>query len=296
MSRHDALMAFEFPEFEQSYTARDTMLYALGVGAGHDRLDPFELSLAYERDLVAIPAMAVTLAYPGFWYRDLDPGLDFLRTVHASERFEIHRPLPVAATVVARPRIVAIHDKGEGRGSLVVSRREIAEKGSGARLATVTQTAFCRGDGGLGGPVRPAPAPQAMSDAPPEAVLSIPTLPQAALIYRLSGDYNPLHVDPDFARGAGFPSPILHGLSTYGHVCRMLMRLGDGGAITAMDCRFTAPVLPGETLTLEVWRDGAQALFRAFVGERKVLDNGVCTFASESETQPTSSRPRQRAI
>ena len=165
MSRYDDLLAFAFPEVEQTYTERDTILYALGVGAGQDRLDPFELRLACEKDLLAIPAMAVTLAYPGFWYRDLAPGLDYLRTVHASERFEIDRPLPVAATVTARPRIVAIHDKGEGRGSLVVSRREIVEKSTGVRLATVTQTAFCRGDGGLGGPTVPAPPPDTLPDA-----------------------------------------------------------------------------------------------------------------------------------
>ena len=281
MSRYDDLLAFAFPEVEQTYTERDTILYALGVGAGQDRLDPFELRLAYEKDLLAIPAMAVTLAYPGFWYRDLAPGLDYLRTVHASERFEIHRPLPVAATVTARPRIVAIHDKGEGRGSLVVSRREIVEKSTGVRLATVTQTAFCRGDGGLGGPTVPAPPPDTLPDAAPDLVVELPTQPQAALIYRLSGDDNPLHVDPAFARDAGFPSPILHGLSTYGHVCRALMRLADaaGRRIVGMDCRFTAPVYPGDTLALDVWRSGTHLRFRAGVGPRKVIDNGTCETA-----------------
>jgi len=277
MSRYDDLLAFEFPEVEQTYSERDVILYALGVGAGSSAAYSSELALVYEENLAVIPSMAVTLAYPGFWYRDLAPGLDFLRTVHASERFEIHRPLPRAGTVVARPRIVAIHDKGAGRGSLVVSRREIFGKSSGARLATVTQTAFCRADGGLGGPVTPVPPPPAMPDAPPEARLEVATSSRAALIYRLSGDDNPLHVNPAFARDAGFPAPILHGLSTYGHICRSLMRrVEDGRHITSMDCRFTGPVYPGDTLSLEIWPQAGRILFRAYVGERRVIDNGVC--------------------
>jgi acyl dehydratase len=279
MSRYDDLLAFEFPEVEQTYSERDTILYALGVGAGSGAAYSSELALVYEEILEVIPSMAVTLAYPGFWYRDLAPGLDFLRTVHASERFEIHRPLPVAGTVVARPRIVAIHDKGEGRGSLVVSRREIIEKPSGARLATVTQTAFCRGDGGLGGPLLSAPPPPAMPDASPQATLEETISSRAALIYRLSGDYNPLHIDPGFARDAGFPAPILHGLSTYGHICRSLMRHAGGGRhITTMDCRFTGPVYPGDTLSIQIWPEARRVLFRAFVGERRVIDNGICEF------------------
>lgn len=279
-SRYDELLAFEFPEVRHSYTERDTILYALGVGAGHDPVDPFELRLTYEQELVAIPSMAVTLAYPGFWYRDLEPGLDFLRTVHGSERFEIFEPLPVAATVVAKPRIVAIYDKGEGRGSLVVSQRDIRDVSDDRVLARVTQTAFCRGDGGLGGPIVQPPVPVEIPDGAPTHTFDCPTLSQSAMIYRLSGDYNPLHVDPAFAQDAGFERPILHGLSTCGHVCRILMRLGDpeSNSISAMDCRFTAPVYPGETVRMDVWVSKSQALFRAQVGDRIVINNGVCHF------------------
>lgn len=280
MSRYDDLMAFEFPEIEQRYTERDTIIYALGVGAGTDCVDRQELRFVYEKDLQALPSMAVTLAYPGFWYRDLEPGLDFFRTLHASEHIALDGPLPVAATVVARPRIVAIHDKGEGRGSLVVSRREVREKASGERLAVVTQTAFCRGDGGLGGSVDPAPAPHIVPDRVPDLEIAVPTLTQAALIYRLSGDDNPLHVDPEFARDAGFERPILHGLSTYGHVCRELVKAhgGETDQMREMDCRFTASVFPGETVDLHAWIDGGTVSFRAFVGERRVIDNGLAVF------------------
>ncbi len=280
MSRYDDLMAFEFPEIEQSYGQRDIILYALGVGAGWEWCDPAELRFAYERNLVPLPSMAVTLAYPGFWYRDLNPGLDFARVVHASERVEIHRPLPIAASVSARPRIVAIHDRGEGRGSLIVSRRTIFEAGSNDPLATVQQTALCRGDGGLGGPLVPAPAPHPVPQRQPDHVVEASISPQAALIYRLSGDYNPLHVDPDFARAAGFEQPILHGLSTYGHVCRLLVKAhGVDASMRVMDCRFTAPVFPGDTLTVRIWFDGSAASFQAQVGARVVIDNGIAEFA-----------------
>lgn len=275
MSRYQDLLDFEFPEFRQDYSLRDTILYALGVGAG----DSDELRFIYEQDLVTLPSMAVTLAYPGFWYRDLRPGLDFVRTLHASERIELDGPLPAAARVSARPSIVAVHDKGEGRGALVVSRREIVDVDTGRRLATVQQTAFCRGDGGLGGPLVPAPAPHVLPARSPDVRVRIATSPRAAMIYRLSGDYNPLHVDPAFAREAGFARPVLHGLSTYGHLCRVLLKAHGQDFLRVMDCRFSGPVYPGEALDAEIWFDGKVASFRAYVADRKVIDNGYAEFA-----------------
>ena len=276
MSRYQELLDFEFPEFRQDYTIRDTILYALGVGAGEGD----ELHFVYDKDLVTLPSMAVTLAYPGFWYRDLRPGLDFVRTLHASERIELDVPLPVAARVAAMPKIIAVHDKGEGRGSLVVSRREIVDVETGRRLATVQQTAFCRGDGGLGGPALPALAPHVLPTRAPDIRLKLATSPRAAMIYRLSGDYNPLHIDPAFADEAGFPRPILHGLSTYGHLCRALLKArGLDAFMRVMDCRFSAPVYPGETLDVEIWFNGDVASFRAHVANRKVIDNGYAEFA-----------------
>jgi acyl dehydratase len=282
MSRYDELMAFRFPEIVHDYSARETILYALGVGAGDPPDDPRELRHVYENGLIALPTMAVVLAYPGNWYRTLSPGLDDTLTVHASERFELHRPLPVAATLVATPRIVAIYDKGAGRGALVVSERVIADRSTGEALATVTQTAFCRGDGGLGGPVIAPPKPHQVPDRNADTAVDMPTSLRSALIYRLSGDDNPLHVDPDFARAAGFPRPILHGLATYGHIGRAISKAFRGdtsGSIKTMDCRFTAPVFPGDVLSVSLWRDGHAVSFRAKVGERVVVDNGMATLA-----------------
>lgn len=280
MSRYDELLAFKFPEIRHSYTERDTILYALGVGAGSDPMDRNELRLVYEKNIVAIPSMAVTLSYPGFWYRDLEPGLDFVRTLHGSEHFRIHKTLPVNGTLVAQPSIVAIYDKGKEKGSLVVSQRDIYNDNNGDLLATVSQTAFCRGDGGLGGPDLPAPAPQKIPNQEPDVIKQFSTSPQAAMTYRLSGDYNPLHVDPDFAVSAGFDRPILHGLATYGNICRELMWLEnpDKKPIVEMDCRFTGPVFPGEKVAIHIWKEKEKALFRAHVGERCVIDNGYCIF------------------
>ncbi len=282
MNAYDRLMALQFPLVEHHYGPRDVMLYALGVGYGADPLDTAQLDFTIETRLKVAPTMAVVLAYPGFWYRDLDTGLDFQKVVHGSESVTLDRPLPAEATVVAQNRVVDIIDKGPGKGALLTSRREIFDKSSGARLATVTQTAFCRGDGGIGGPPGAAPPPHPLPGREADLTCTLPTQPQAALIYRLSGDPNPLHYDPDFARAAGYPRPILHGLATHGVVGHALLRSAcdyDAARLTSMECRFSAPVFPGDAVRTEIWRDGAMLSFRAFVGERLVINNGRATVA-----------------
>lgn len=272
------LLNLEFPEIRHTFTRRDTMLYALGVGIGCDPLDPEHLRFVYEENLVALPTMAVTLAYPGYWYRDLNTGLDHQRTVHASESVTIHAALPVEGTVLAKPRVTNVIDKGKDRGALVVSEREIRDAITGQHLATVRQTAMCRGDGGFSETLQKSERPAAPPDRAPDCVLTLPTTPQAALVYRLSGDLNPLHADPEFARAAGFPRPILHGLATMGVVCHAAVRLALGGAtehLRRMDCRFTAPVYPGEAIASEFWQTGKDWLFRAQVGERIVALGAV---------------------
>lgn len=278
-SRYDQLLGFEFPEVVHDYALRDTILYNLGCGAGEGMFDADELRLVYEKDMVPLPSMAVTLAYPGFWYRDLDPGLDFVRTVHASERFELDRPLPIGGSVKAKPEIVALYDRGAERGAFVVSRRDILDAATGKRLGMVQQTAFCRGDGGLGGEIIPAPPPHRMPVRAADETVRLLSSPRAAAIYRLSGDYNPLHVDPEFAAQAGFERPILHGLSTFGHACRAIMKSrGLDSFMRSMDGRFTAPVFPGETLDVLLWHDGPVTSYRIAVGDRIVVDNGIAEF------------------
>lgn len=286
MSRYDDLMALEFPETVQQLTRRDTIIYALGVGAD-------ELDFVIEDRLRPVPSMAVTLAYPGFWYRDLPTGLDDTRIVHGSERFTLHRQLPVEGELRARPRISAIHDKGAGRGALIESIRTIRDA-EDRDVATVVQTAFCLGDGGMGGPEVPPPK----ADPPPgrvaDARLSITTDPRAALIYRLSGDPNPLHYDPEVAQTAGFDAPVLHGLASMGHVCRMLCP-DVMDRITEMECRFTGIVRPGEALDVERWDDADGYRFRATVSGRRALDVGRVRLAPRAFPAGSASAQSERA-
>ena len=278
MNLRQRLLALEFPEIRQSFSGRDTILYALGVGLGCDPVDPDQLRYVYEEGLAALPSMAVTLAYPGYWYRDLDTGLDHMRTVHASETLVIHKPLPIRGTVVAKPRVIEVIDKGRERGALVVSERDIRDVADGSLLATVRQTAMCRGDGGFS----EAPETSERAPSPPDRdadiALTLPTTPQTALIYRLSGDYNPLHAEPGFARGAGFPRPILHGLATMGLVCHAAVRSAFGNAperLRTMKCRFTAPVYPGDSIATQFWRIDGGWMFRANVGGTAVASGTV---------------------
>ena len=159
----------------------------------------------------------------------------------------------------------------------------IIDAANGETLAKVSMSTFCRGDGGFGGENKPGPTPAAIPEREPDHVCDLATLPRQALIYRLSGDYNPLHADPKVARAAGFERPILHGLATYGLAARAILKtLLDYNAsrLTGLDVRFSAPVYPGETVRFDIWREGDGARFRASVAERQVvvLDNGTARF------------------
>jgi acyl dehydratase len=276
---YDKLLALKIPEVAQTYSDKDTMLYALGVGLGHDPLDEQELAFVYEKNLKALPTFALMLGYPGFWVRDLETGIDWVKVVDGERSFSLHRPLAPHGTVVGRTRITEVIDKGPGKGALVLSERVITDKASGAAVATVTQTTFCRGDGGFGGPPREAPPPHPIPERAPDLVCDLPTRSEAALIYRLSGDRNPLHADPETARKAGFPRPILHGLATFGVAGHAILKSicgYDPARLMAMAGRFSAPVFPGETIRTEMWHDGAVVSFRARVAERDIvaINNG----------------------
>jgi acyl dehydratase len=276
---YDKLLALNIPEVEHSYSEKDAILYALGLGFGHDPINADELAFVYEKNLKVLPTFAVVLGYPGFWARDLDSGIDWVKLVAGEQALTIHRPLAPRGTVTGKTRVVDIIDKGAGKGALVLSERKVVDKASGALVATLRQTTFCRGDGGFGGPPREAPAPHQLPARAPDLVCDLPTRPEAALVYRLSGDPNPLHVDPDVAKAAGFPRPILHGLATFGIAGHALLR-GlcdyDPARLVGLAGRFSAPVFPGETIRTEIWRDGAVASFRARVVERDIvaINNG----------------------
>jgi acyl dehydratase len=277
------LMSMRIPEMQRTYTARDTMLYALAVGLGRDPMDRRELSFVLEDGLRAVPTMATVIAWTDAWL--YDTGLDMVKLVHGEQRVTLHRSLPVAASVVARTRIVDLLDKGPGRGALLLFETTIRDQGTGDLLCTNVATSFARGDGGFGGPQGSGPAPHPIPSRAPDAQCLLSTRPDQALLYRLCGDRNPLHADPDHAARAGFPRPILHGLCTYGFACHAVMKTMcdyDPARIAGFDVRFTSPVFPGETLATEMWRDGGVISYRTRAVERNavVLDHGRATLAT----------------
>lgn len=276
---YEKLLALDIPEVDDAYTEKDAMLYALGLGLGQDPMNENELAFVYEKNLKALPTFALVLGYAPYWLRNPQSGVTWSKVVHGEQAFELHRPLPPKGHVVGKNRIVEVIDKGEGKGALVFSERQVIDKASGEAIATLKQTTFCRADGGFGGPPREAPAPHPIPDRAPDLVCDLPTRPEMALIYRLSGDINPLHAEPEFAKAAGFPRPILHGLATFGVAGHAILKSVcgyDPARLTAMAGRFSAPVYPGETIRTEMWRDGAVVSFRARVVERDIvaINNG----------------------
>jgi acyl dehydratase len=277
---YETLMALRVPDVTQRYTAKDTMLYALGIGMGADPLDEAQLRFVYEKDLRAVPTQAIVLALPGMWVRE--SGLDYSRIVHGEQAAEFHAPIPPDGEVTGTLRIADVIDKGEGKGALIYAERTLTETATGAKLATLRQTIFARGDGGIGGPAKPQPRVHAIPDRAPDGCMTLPTVPQQALIYRLSGDYNPLHAEPAMAQRVGFPRPILHGLATFGVAAHALLKAVcgyDPDRLASIAGRFTAPVFPGETFETDYWVDGGEVSFRTRVAGRDAvaIDNGRAT-------------------
>jgi acyl dehydratase len=238
-----------------------------------------ELRFVYEKNLCVLPTYPVVLGYPGLWIKDPGTGVDWTKLVHGEQGLRIHRLPEAAGEVIGRTRVTGVIDKGEGRGALVLTERKITDAASGELLCTLTSTTFCRADGGFGGPASSAPVIHVLPERTPDVTLDRPTDLRAALIYRLSGDYNPLHAEPAMAKTAGFERPILHGLCTFGiagHALTNTVCDNDPMRLIAMNVRFTSPVYPGETIRTEMWVDGNIVSFRARVVERDVvvLNNG----------------------
>ena len=290
MIDYEKLMRWPLPPVTQTYTERDTIVYALGLGVANSMpLDAADLRSVYEGapgGLCPLPSMAVVLATGPFWMQDPATGIDWQRILHGEQTLTLHKPLPAAATVIGEHRIEAIFDKGLDKGAVMLLSRQLFDASSGDRLATVGSTVFMRGDGGFGGRSEGAPKPHPVpSDRPADMVLDLPTRADQALIYRLSGDLNPLHVDPAVARAAGFERPILHGLCSYGIAARALATLlcaDDPARLTRLELRFASPLYPGETIRTEVWLEApGHAAFRARVVDRDqlILNNGRAEFA-----------------
>lgn len=263
-----------------SYTQKDAILYALGIGMGADPMDRKELAFVYERDLKAVPTLASVVAWgaqPGMM------SINFMMVVDGERDITFHKPLPISGDITADSRVLGVYDKGAGKGA-VIQNETVLKDGKGEKLATLVSSIFARGDGGFGGPSEGQPEPHKTPTRAPDQSVDIPTLPNQALLYRLSGDYNPLHADPDFAAQAGFPRPILHGMCTYGITCRAVLQTYaeyDPAKIKRHAARFSSPVFPGETITVDLWKDGNEVSFEARVKSRNVVAvrNGLSVLA-----------------
>jgi acyl dehydratase len=263
---------------EVSWTSKDSLLYALGVGAGATDPTGFELEFTTENssgiEQKALPTQVVVLGGG----RAPDYGeIDLVRLLHGEQHIELHQPLPPSGSATTRTTVAGIHDKG--KAALVVLRTDATDP-SGRALWTSTSSLFVTGDGGWGGDRGPANTWE-LPGREPDHVVGYDTRPDQALLYRLNGDRNPLHSDPAFAGAAGFDVPILHGLCTFGFTGRALLHTlcdSDPARFKGMGGRFKSPVLPGERLDVHIWVEGETALFRTHVGDRVVFDAGVCRF------------------
>lgn len=285
MLDYRAVKNWDFGEIVQTYSQRDTILYALGIGMGVEPLNEGQLRFVFEKDLQAVPTMAAVLGSPGFWWKNPATGADWVRLMQGEQHVRLFRPLPVEATVVARNRVVSITDKGPGRGAIVVIERDIVDQVDRELLAQNRMVTFLRGDGGYSERAGVSdPGPESLPPVPeraPDVEVDLSSLEQAALIYRLSGDYNTLHADPEVANAAGFHRPVLHGLCTYGMAAHAVLRTCcgyDASRFRSMALRFTSPVYPGETVRFQIWRESDTHLrLRALVAARDVvvLNNGI---------------------
>lgn len=281
---YEKLLNYPIPEVRQTLRWQDVALYNFSVGLGQDPMDEKQLDFVYEPRLKVMPSMPVVLGSPGFWSRNEDTGIDWVKIVHGEQGLILHKPLPTEGEIVGRSRVTGLVDRGPGKGALMYSEREVFSVATGEKLATLTSTSFLRGDGGFGGPSGPVKQPHAEPDRAPDITLDLSTRPEQALVYRLNSDLNPLHIDPKVAQSAGFPRPILHGLCTFGTVTHALLRSlcdYDTSKFGRMDLRFSSPVYPGETIRAEIWHEEGGAAFRARVVERDkvVVSNGLFRFA-----------------
>lgn len=274
----DYILNRPLPPIETAISDRDAMFYALSIGLGRDPLDPWDLRYVYERDLAVFPTMPIVIGHPGNWMADPATGITRTMVVHGAQRLSTVRPLPIGGTVVSTNRVTGVWDKG-AKGAVMDLVRETVDKATGALIARSESSVFCRADGGFGGPQGESYSFAAVPERTPDRSVDVPTDANMALIYRLNNDRNPLHADPAFAAKAGFSRPILHGLATYGVAAAAIARTFPAQVLTSFETRFSKPVLPGETIAVDMWDEADAVAFRARVGDKVVLDRGRATLA-----------------
>jgi acyl dehydratase len=277
---YEKLMATSVVDLPFSYRDVETMLYALSVGVGTEAGDSRALSYVFEGGeiLKTIPSLATVLV-PDMFPPDL--GWNYSQVLHAEQRLQLFRPLPPAADILINKKVSAAYDRGPNLGAMVLFEAEARLARDDTVLFHLGNTIIARGDGGFGGPSGKGPAPHRVPRREPDLSCELATRPDQALLYRLNGDRNPLHADPDLAARAGFERPILHGLCTYGVACHAILKTiceYDHTLIRALDARFSAPVLPGDTIATDMWQDGNTVSFQCRAVERDsvVVRNGRC--------------------
>lgn len=286
MIDYATVRSWPFGDIVHAYDERDVMLYALGVGMGSDPTDDRQLEFVYEKRLKVVPSMAAIVGSPGTWYRNPASGIAWEHMLHAEQDLQLFAPLPTAGTLIGRNRVHALHDRGAGKGALMGLERDIVDS-TGRVLARARRVDVMRADGGFMAtgtandppPQRLPPLPEDMG--PAETTVDLGLLPQAALIYRLSSDRNPLHADPELARRAGFERPIMHGLGTFGLATCAVLRVccgWDPVRLQRLAVRFSAPAFPGDMLRISFWRSGRKRFaMRADAINRnaRILDSGI---------------------
>ena len=273
----------ELPAADGSWSQDEVILYHLGVGAGVPATDPSELEYTYEKNLKVLPSFGVVPVFGSLGGLGGIPGLEFnyAMLLHGEQDIEIHQPLPVAAKITSKGKVAGLYDKG--KAALAILEVATSEQG-GAPLFTNRFSLFLRGEGGFGGESGPK-AGNLPPEREPDHVVESPTLPQQALLYRLCGDKNPLHADPEFAKMGGFDTPILHGLCSFGMVCKAAVDAalgGDTSKVTRYQARFAGVVFPGETIVTSLWKEGDKILVNAKTKERgtPVITNSAITISS----------------
>lgn len=273
------IQGIDFGKIEQAYEVRDTILYALGLGYGADPLDENELRFVYEKDIRTVPSMCSILCQPGFWAQKPEYGIDWVKVLHAEQDFTLHAAIPASGKLIGTINVVGIEDKSAAKGAMLHQEKQLYTP-DGSLIATVRTTLFLRGNGGEGGFGRAMPPAAALPDRAPDRTVEIPTLERQALIYRLSGDWNPLHAEPAIARHAGFEKPILQGLCTNGLACRAVLAEYCDNAperLERMFVRFSRPVYPGETIRFEFFNEATEVRFRAVAVERDIVVLDRCS-------------------
>jgi acyl dehydratase len=274
------LSEMTLPSVTREYGPENLILYALGLGYGENRLDREELRFVYERDIKAVPSICSVMCRSSAWLRDPEHGIDWKRVTHAEEAFIVHRTIAPKGRIRGSFEITSIEDKGPSKGALLHLKRELHDADNGGLVAVTRSVLLLQGDGGRGGFGAPPPPVRFLPELAPDRIERLRVSARAALIHRLNGDLNPLHVDPDAARLAGFDRPVLHGLCTSGMACRAILSAycaHNPEMLRGMSVRFTKPVYPGENLQLEFYERSELIEFRARVVERNVIVLDGCS-------------------